>query len=92
MQLSVLARRRPPRGHPTRTPLAATRGLLPPDASLRMHAAPPQAPPCRRVLYVDVDVHHGDAVEEAFATTPRVLTVRQAARALWEGWCSGSVR
>ena len=28
-----------------------------------------------RVLYVDIDVHHGDGVEEAFLTTDRVLTV-----------------
>lgn len=28
-----------------------------------------------RVLYVDVDCHHGDAVEEAFYTSERVLTV-----------------
>jgi len=28
-----------------------------------------------RVLYVDIDVHHGDGVEEAFYTTNRVLTV-----------------
>ncbi|KAK9815117.1 hypothetical protein WJX73_008018 [Symbiochloris irregularis] len=28
----------------------------------------------RRVLYVDIDVHHGDGVEEAFLTTDRVLT------------------
>ena len=27
-----------------------------------------------RVLYVDIDVHHGDGVEEAFLTTDRVLT------------------
>lgn len=27
-----------------------------------------------RVLYVDIDCHHGDAVEEAFYTTDRVLT------------------
>ena len=27
-----------------------------------------------RVLYVDVDVHHGDGVEEAFYTTDRVMT------------------
>ncbi|CDJ43918.1 histone deacetylase, putative, partial [Eimeria tenella] len=26
-----------------------------------------------RVLYVDVDIHHGDGVEEAFYTSPRVL-------------------
>ena len=27
----------------------------------------------RRVLYVDIDVHHGDGVEEIFAEEPRVL-------------------
>ena len=28
-----------------------------------------------RVLYVDIDIHHGDGVEEAFLTTDRVMTV-----------------
>ena len=28
-----------------------------------------------RVLYVDIDIHHGDGVEEAFLTCDRVLTV-----------------
>ena len=28
-----------------------------------------------RVLYVDIDVHHGDGVEEAFVNTDRVMTV-----------------
>nr|GMD36299.1 histone deacetylase 6 [Ipomoea batatas] len=27
-----------------------------------------------RVLYVDIDIHHGDGVEEAFFTTDRVMT------------------
>lgn len=27
-----------------------------------------------RVLYVDIDIHHGDGVEEAFYTTDRVMT------------------
>ena len=27
-----------------------------------------------RVLYIDIDVHHGDGVEEAFLGTDRVLT------------------
>jgi hypothetical protein len=34
--------------------------------------------PCRyhaRVLYIDIDIHHGDGVEEAFYTTDRVMTV-----------------
>jgi histone deacetylase 1/2 len=33
---------------------------------LRFHA---------RVLYIDIDVHHGDGVEEAFFNTDRVMTV-----------------
>lgn len=28
----------------------------------------------KRVLYLDIDVHHGDGVEEAFLTTNRVMT------------------
>lgn len=27
------------------------------------------------MLYVDIDIHHGDGVEEAFYTTDRVMTV-----------------
>jgi acetoin utilization deacetylase AcuC-like enzyme len=26
------------------------------------------------VLYIDIDIHHGDGVEEAFYTTNRVMT------------------
>ena len=29
----------------------------------------------RRVLYIDIDIHHGDGVEEAFYTTNRVFTL-----------------
>lgn len=28
-----------------------------------------------RVVYIDIDVHHGDGVEEAFYTSNRVMTV-----------------
>ena len=28
-----------------------------------------------RVLYIDIDIHHGDGVEEAFYLTDRVLTL-----------------
>jgi histone deacetylase 3 len=28
-----------------------------------------------RVLYIDIDIHHGDGVQEAFYTTDRVMTV-----------------
>eukprot|EP00770_Monocercomonoides_exilis_P007042 MONOS_7005.1-p1 / transcript=MONOS_7005.1 / gene=MONOS_7005 / organism=Monocercomonoides_exilis_PA203 / gene_product=histone deacetylase Rpd3 / transcript_product=histone deacetylase Rpd3 / location=Mono_scaffold00230:74257-77358(-) / protein_length=846 / sequence_SO=supercontig / SO=protein_coding / is_pseudo=false len=28
-----------------------------------------------RVMYIDIDVHHGDGVEEAFYTTDRVMTI-----------------
>ena len=27
-----------------------------------------------RVLYIDIDIHHGDGVEEAFYTSNRVMT------------------
>lgn len=29
----------------------------------------------QRVLYIDIDIHHGDGVEEAFYTTDRVMTM-----------------
>ncbi|OAF65135.1 hypothetical protein A3Q56_07152, partial [Intoshia linei] len=29
----------------------------------------------KRVLYIDIDIHHGDGVEEAFYVTDRVMTV-----------------
>jgi len=29
----------------------------------------------QRVMYLDIDIHHGDGVEEAFYTTDRVMTV-----------------
>ena len=35
-----------------------------------------------RVLYIDIDIHHGDGVEEAFYTTDRVMTVRPQEPAL----------
>ena len=28
-----------------------------------------------RVLYIDIDIHHGDGVQEAFYLTDRVMTV-----------------
>ncbi|HEX3787911.1 MAG TPA: acetoin utilization protein AcuC [Pseudonocardiaceae bacterium] len=40
-----------------------------------------------RVAYVDVDVHHGDGVQAAFYSDPRVLTIsiHQDPRTLWPG-------
>ncbi|GDY30298.1 acetoin utilization protein AcuC [Gandjariella thermophila] len=40
-----------------------------------------------RVAYIDVDVHHGDGVQAAFYTDPRVLTVslHQHPMTLWPG-------
>ncbi|MBW3620137.1 MAG: acetoin utilization protein AcuC [Actinobacteria bacterium] len=40
-----------------------------------------------RVCYVDVDVHHGDGVEEMFADDPRVLTIslHESGRFLFPG-------
>lgn len=42
----------------------------------------------RRVLYLDIDAHHGDGVEEAFLHTPRVLTLSLHKRA--HGFFPGS--
>lgn len=41
----------------------------------------------RRIAYIDVDVHHGDGVQRAFADDPRVLTVsiHQDPATLWPG-------
>ncbi len=36
-----------------------------------------------RVLYVDIDAHHGDGVEAAFAGEPRVLTISVHQADLW---------
>ena len=40
-----------------------------------------------RIAYVDLDVHHGDGVQDAFYTDPRVLTVsvHQTPLTLWPG-------
>ncbi len=47
-----------------------------------------------RIAYVDVDVHHGDGVQEAFYRDPRVLTIslHQHPLTLWPGtgWPSES--
>lgn len=32
-------------------------------------------PPIRRVLYLDIDLHHGDGVESAFYSSPHTLTL-----------------
>lgn len=36
-----------------------------------------------RVLYVDLDAHHGDGVEDAFRAEPRVLTISVHERGRW---------
>lgn len=45
-----------------------------------------------RIAYIDVDVHHGDGVQRAFANDPRVLTasIHQHPATLWPntGWPS----
>lgn len=48
-----------------------------PLSQLRDPVPLPAPLPCS-VLYVDIDIHHGDGVEEAFYTTNRVMTVRCA--------------
>jgi hypothetical protein len=44
----------------------------------------------KRVLYIDIDIHHGDGVEEAFYTTDRVMTVGVGAFGVgWRGRSGG---
>ncbi len=38
-----------------------------------------------RVLYVDLDAHHGDGVEDAFAADPRVMTMSIHEAGRWPG-------
>lgn len=38
-----------------------------------------------RIAYLDIDAHHGDGVEDAFAWDPRVLTVSVHERGRWPG-------
>lgn len=38
-----------------------------------------------RVLYVDLDAHHGDGVEAAFAADPRVMTISFHEEGRWPG-------
>lgn len=38
-----------------------------------------------RVLYIDLDAHHGDGVENAFLTSARVLTLSVHHAYLWPG-------
>lgn len=40
---------------------------------------------CSRVLYVDLDAHHGDGVEDAFADDPRVFTISVHEAGRWPG-------
>jgi acetoin utilization protein AcuC len=39
----------------------------------------------RRVLYVDIDAHHGDGVQDAFADDDRVLTISVHEAGRWPG-------
>ncbi|HTO46896.1 MAG TPA: acetoin utilization protein AcuC [Burkholderiales bacterium] len=38
---------------------------------------------CERVLYVDLDAHHGDGVQDAFADDPRVWTISIHEQGRW---------
>jgi acetoin utilization protein AcuC len=38
-----------------------------------------------RIAYVDIDAHHGDGVEDAFASDPRVLTLSLHEAGRWPG-------
>ncbi|GGJ77575.1 acetoin utilization protein AcuC [Pilimelia anulata] len=55
------------------------------DVAVAIHAL--RAGGLRRVAYLDVDVHHGDGVQAAFADEPDVLTIslHQSPRTLFPG-------
>lgn len=47
-------------------------------AILELQRAPPPSMPGRRfkrILYIDLDLHHGDGVAEAFENNPNVVTL-----------------
>ncbi|KAK4696348.1 hypothetical protein P7C70_g8393, partial [Phenoliferia sp. Uapishka_3] len=67
--LAILELRLPPE-HPTKPTLP----------TIFNEAESPSPPPdlptkIRRVLYIDLDLHHGDGVEHALSSTPHVLTL-----------------
>ena len=41
----------------------------------------------KKVLYLDIDVHHGDGVQEAFYTSNQVLVIslHESGKTLWPG-------
>ncbi|GJN90907.1 hypothetical protein Rhopal_003921-T1 [Rhodotorula paludigena] len=65
---SAPQRRKPASPEPSQGPCVASPS--PSSPSL-----PPLPPRISRVLYLDLDLHHGDGVESAFFTTPYVLTL-----------------
>lgn len=56
-------------------PQSRRRSELQCPVGLSYRRAPIHSTRCCSVLYVDIDIHHGDGVEEAFYTTDRVMTV-----------------
>ncbi|KPV75004.1 uncharacterized protein RHOBADRAFT_53914 [Rhodotorula graminis WP1] len=67
----------PPSSSPSPSPPSSPRPL---DDAPSASSPPPSAPatyPSRisRVLYLDLDLHHGDGVESAFLASPYVLTL-----------------
>jgi histone deacetylase 1/2 len=54
---------------------AATDGRRAHPKTQQTGRPPPPAKKKHSVMYIDIDVHHGDGVEEAFLLTDRVMTV-----------------
>jgi len=52
--------------------------IPPPSPPPESDESPPPSKPLKRlskILYLDLDLHHGDGVESAFFTTPQILTL-----------------
>lgn len=53
--------------------MVAVVGMAPVDCNAPLSPVSGRYHP--RVLYIDIDIHHGDGVQEAFYLTDRVMTV-----------------
>ncbi|BGP16681.1 hypothetical protein JCM10213_000402 [Rhodosporidiobolus nylandii] len=75
--LAIMEMKSAPKPPPPPSSPSPSSGKVDGGASSPPPVPPLRAPPKRlsRILYLDVDLHHGDGPESAFFTTPSVLTL-----------------
>ncbi|GAA5969094.1 hypothetical protein JCM3765_003436 [Sporobolomyces pararoseus] len=71
--LAIMELRKKPVTPPARSPSPSPND----DENVSASPPPPQQPPKKlsKILYIDLDLHHGDAVESAFLSSPYILTL-----------------